>query len=150
MTQKEILKSQLKERTDNLLYSAKLKRTEPRRMVLEVLLNAAQPQTTEKIVSAIGKNGPNRVTIYRTLENLIEAGLVHKAFVGERSQYYELADKCSEHQCHPHFVCTDCGRTSCMHDVSVSMATSTPAGFVIQRQQVRLEGLCPDCGIHNR
>jgi Fur family transcriptional regulator, ferric uptake regulator len=144
------MKSQLKERIDNLLDSAKLKRTEPRRMVLEVLLNAATPLTADEIVSAIGKTGPNRVTVYRILESIVEAGIVHKAFVAEGSQHFEMADKCTEHQCHPHFICTDCGRTSCMHDVSVSMATSTPAGFVIQRQQVRLEGLCPECGIHNR
>ncbi len=139
------MKSQLKEKIDNLLDSVKLKRTEPRRMVLEVLLNAAKPQTADEIVSVIGKTGPNRVTVYRTLENLAVSGLVHKAFVGERSQYYELADKCTEHQCHPHFVCTGCGKTSCMHDVSVAMLTSPPAGFMIQRQQVRLEGLCPEC-----
>jgi Fur family transcriptional regulator, ferric uptake regulator len=139
------MKIQIKEKINGILDSAKLKRTKPRKMVLEILLNAAQPQTADEIISAIGKAGPNRVTVYRTLENLIEAGLVHKAFVGERSQYYELADKCTEHQCHPHFVCTDCGKASCMHDVSVSMATSTPAGFVIQRQQVRLQGLCPQC-----
>ena len=89
------MKSQLKERIDNLLDSAKLKRTKPRRMVLEVLLNAAKPQTADEIVSAIGKTGPNRVTVYRTLENMVVSGLVHKAFVGERSQYYELADKCT-------------------------------------------------------
>ena len=139
------MKSQLKERIDNLIDSAKLKRTGPRRMVLEVLLNAAQPQTADEIVSSIGKAGPNRVTVYRTLENLVVSGLVHKAFVEERSQHYELADKCTEHQCHPHFVCTGCGRTSCLHDVSVAMLTSPPAGFMIQRQQVRLEGLCPEC-----
>jgi Fur family ferric uptake transcriptional regulator len=139
------MKSQLKEKIDNLLDSAKLKKTLPRRMVLEVLLNAVKPQTADEIVSAIGKAGPNRVTVYRTLENLVAVGLVHKAFVGERSQHYELADKCSEHQCHPHFVCTGCGRTSCMHDMSVSMATNTPVGFIIQRQQIRLEGLCPKC-----
>ncbi|MGD0573247.1 MAG: transcriptional repressor [Sedimentisphaerales bacterium] len=139
------MKSQLKERIDNLLDSVKLKRTEPRRMVLEVLLNAAKPQTADEIVSTIGKTGPNRVTVYRTLESIVEAGIVHKAFVAEGSQHFEMADKCSEHQCHPHFVCTGCGKTSCLHDVSVSMATNTPVGFIIQRQQIRLEGLCPKC-----
>jgi Fur family transcriptional regulator, ferric uptake regulator len=143
------MNSQLKEKIDNLLDSVKLKRTEPRRMVLEVLLKATQPQMADEIVSAIGKAGPNRVTVYRTLESMVETGIVHRAFVAEGSQHFEMADKCSEHQCHPHFVCTDCGRTSCMHDVSVSMATSTPAGFVIQRQQVRLQGLCPNCS-HTR
>jgi Fur family transcriptional regulator, ferric uptake regulator len=139
------MKIAIKEKIDVLLNSAKLKKTLPRRMVLEVLLNSSQPQTADEIVSSIGKSGPNRVTVYRILESIVEAGIVHRAFVEEGSQHFEMADKCSEHQCHPHFVCTDCGKTSCMHDVSVSMATSAPAGFVIQRQQVRLQGLCPKC-----
>ena len=139
------MKFVLKEKVDKLLNSAKLKRTGPRRTILEILLAGNRPQTADEIVSAMGNTRPNKVTVYRTLESMVDAGLVHKAFVGERSQHYELADKCTEHQCHPHFVCTDCGRTSCMHDVSVPMATSAPAGFVIQRQQVKLEGLCPEC-----
>jgi Fur family ferric uptake transcriptional regulator len=135
----------VKAKIDKLLNAAKLKKTLPRRMVLEVLLNTATPQTADEIISAIGKAGPNRVTVYRILESIVEAGIVHKAFVAEGSQHFEMADKCTEHQCHPHFVCTHCGKTSCLHDVSVSMATSAPAGFVIQRQQVRLQGLCPQC-----
>jgi len=139
------MKSQLKEKIDNLLDSAKLKRTGPRRTILEILLVGNRPQTADEIVSAMGNTRPNKVTVYRTLESMVEGGIVHKAFVEERSQHYELADKCTEHQCHPHFVCTDCGHTRCLHDVSVPMATSAPAGFVIQRQQVRLQGLCPKC-----
>jgi Fur family ferric uptake transcriptional regulator len=135
----------LKEKVDKLLISAKLKRTGPRRAILEVLLKAGSPQTADEIVQIMGKTGPNRVTIYRTLESMADAGIVHRAFMDERSQHYEPADKCSEHQCHPHFVCTGCGQTRCLTEVSVPMATNPPAGFTIERQQVRLEGLCPEC-----
>jgi len=144
------MKIEVKEKVDKLLKAAKMKRTGPRRMILEILLAANRPQTADEIVSAIGKTGPNKVTVYRTLESMVSGGLVHRAFVEERSQHYELADRCTEHQCHPHFVCTDCGGTSCLHDVSVPMATSTPAGFVIHRQQIRLEGLCPTCGAEEK
>jgi len=140
------MKVPVKEKIDKLLNSVKLKKTLPRRMVLEVLLNSTQPQTADEIVSAIGKAGPNRVTVYRTLESMVDARIVHRAFVEERSTHYEMADKCGEHQCHPHFVCTDCGQTRCLTEVSVSMASNPPAGFVIHRQQVKLEGLCPRCG----
>jgi Fur family ferric uptake transcriptional regulator len=139
------MKTQLKEKINVLLDSVKFKRTESRRTILEVLLKAAGPKSAEEIISTIGKSGPNRVTVYRTLESMAEAGMVHRAFVDGRSRYYELGDKCTEHQCHPHFVCTDCGQTRCLPEASVPMASSTPAGFVIHRQQIRLEGLCPKC-----
>lgn len=139
------MKTQLKDKINVLLDSVKLKRTESRKKILEVLLKSAGPKTAEEIISAIGRAGPNRVTVYRTLESMAEAGMVHRAFIDGRSRYYELGDKCTEHQCHPHFFCTDCGQTQCLPDTSVSMATNTPAGFIIQRQQIRLEGLCPKC-----
>jgi len=139
------MKFVLKEKVNKLLISAKLKQTGPRRTILDVLLKSNRPQTAEEIIIKLGKASPNKVTVYRTLDSMVDAGIVHRAFVDERSRHYEMADRCSERQCHPHFVCTDCGRTSCLHDVSVSMATNPPAGFIIHRQQVRLEGLCPEC-----
>ena len=139
------MKTQTKEKINKLLDSAKLKRTESRKKILDVLLKAASPQTADEIISAIGKSGPNKVTVYRTLESIVEAGIVHRAFIDGRSQYYELGNKCTEHQCHPHFVCSDCGRTLCLPEVSVPMVSNAPAGFVINRQKVRLEGLCPKC-----
>ena len=142
------MKTGTKEKIDSLLKSAKLKRTQPRRTTLCVLLAAGRPQTAEEIISAIPRGCPNKVTVYRTLESLVEAGLVHRAFVDGRGRHYELADKCTERQCHPHFVCTDCGQTHCLTEVSVSMVSNTPAGFIINRQQVRLEGLCPECREH--
>ncbi len=70
---------------------------------------------------------------------------VHKVFVDKRARHYELAHHCTEHQCHPHFTCTSCGQTHCLTEISVPMAKSPPKGFIIHRQQIRLEGLCPAC-----
>jgi Fe2+ or Zn2+ uptake regulation protein len=139
------MKTKIREQVDKLLRSAKMKRTEPRRIILEILVVRNSPQTADDIFSAIGKTGPNRVTVYRTLENLVATGLVHKAFVGKRSQYFEMADKCGEHQCHPHFVCEDCGRTNCLLGLAAPIVRGLREGFVIRRQQVRLAGLCPQC-----
>ena len=83
--------------------------------------------------------------MYRTLESLVEAGLVHRAFMQNRAWHFELADHCTEKQCHPHFTCTNCGVTSCLTEISLPMATIPHKGFIISRQQVRLEGLCPAC-----
>ena len=64
----------------------------------------------------------NKVTVYRTLESLIEVGLVHRAFMHKRAWYFELADHCTEQQCHPHFTCTHCGVTHCLTDILLPMA----------------------------
>jgi len=139
------MRSDIQLKINKLLESASLKKTLPRRKILEEMLNSSKPRTADEIITLLGKNCPNRVTVYRILENLAEYGLVHRAYIERRSQYYELADKCSEHQCHPHFTCTDCGKTSCLPEVSLPMAANPPAGFVIEHQQVQLAGLCPKC-----
>lgn len=139
------MKPQTKKNIDDLLGSVKLRRTGPRRTVLEVLLSGGKPQTVDEIMTAISRGGVNKVTVYRTLETLVTAGLVHRAFVHKRAEHFELADRCTEAQCHPHFTCTSCGKTNCLVEASIPLAKRLEKGFVIHRQQVYLEGLCPRC-----
>ncbi|MBN1391619.1 MAG: transcriptional repressor [Sedimentisphaerales bacterium] len=139
------MKTQTKKSIDNLLGSMKLRRTDQRRTILEVLLNAKKPQTADEIMAAMSRKSANKVTVYRTLESMVEAGLVHRAFVRKRAEHFELADRCTAAQCHPHFTCVRCGATNCMVGVSIPIAKGVEKGFIIHRQQVHLEGLCPRC-----
>ncbi|MBE0537325.1 MAG: transcriptional repressor [Phycisphaerae bacterium] len=127
-----------------LLKSGGLRVTTPRTTVLQALLAAAGPVTQEQIAQALGKKAPNKVTIYRTLEAFIEADLVHRAFLKDRTWYFEPAHRCSQEQCHPHFSCTRCGRTDCLTEMKMPMAPPV-AGYIVQHQRVQLEGLCPRC-----
>jgi Fe2+ or Zn2+ uptake regulation protein len=68
---------------------------------------------------------------------------VHKAFLQNRTWHFELAENCT--QCHPHFTCTNCGDTHCLTEITLPMAKSPHRGFVIDRQRVQLEGVCPEC-----
>ena len=128
-----------------MLKAAKLYCTESRLAVLGILAKAAKPLSQDQIARQSGKKHFDKVTIYRTLESLLQAGLVHKAFMEKRAWHFELAHNCTEHQCHPHFTCSNCDDTHCLTEISLPMAKSPHQGFVIHRQQVRLEGLCPKC-----
>lgn len=139
------MKSETSKRIERLLRSSGLRRTKPRAAILGVLMRARKPLTQEQISSKLGPAIANKVTIYRTLERFCEAGLVHKAFMQKRAWHFELADRCTESQCHPHFTCEKCGVISCLVGLPVSIIKGVKKGFVIHRQQVRLEGLCPRC-----
>jgi len=128
-----------------ILKAAKLYRTKCRAAILKVLLKTTKPLNQEQIAQRLGKKRFDKVTIYRTLESFCQAGLVHKAFMHKRAWHFESAQDCSESQCHPHFTCTSCGGTHCLTGMTLPMAKSPHKGFVIRRQQVRLEGLCPAC-----
>jgi Fur family ferric uptake transcriptional regulator len=135
----------LDDRARHMLKEAGLYCTEARVAIMKVLMEAAGPLSQDQISGQLESRTLNKVTVYRTLESLAEAGLVHHAFMEDRAWHFELADHCTEHQCHPHFTCTRCGVTQCMTDITLPMAVIPRKGFVITRQQVRLEGLCPAC-----
>ena len=139
------MRLQTKKNIDNLLGSVKLRRTDPRRTILEVLLSAKRPQTVGEIMTAMSKGCANKVTVYRTLESMVRTGLVHRAFVHKRAEHFELADRCTDVQCHPHFTCRKCGVTRCLVGVSAPLVRGLEKGFILQRQQIRLEGICPAC-----
>lgn len=144
------MKSGLKRQAEKLLESAALKKTCSRRAIIAVLLDSSGPMRQDEISARLGGNGPNKVTVYRTLETLVGAGVVHKAFLQDRTWHFELADHCTAKQCHPHFTCTNCEQTHCLPDISIPMARSPYKGFVIEHQRVQLDGLCPDCSSEER
>ena len=150
--------SALRDKASQMLKNARLYCTEPRLAILQVLMQAARPLRQDQVAQQLTRDPKrgfsrlgiplralNKVTVYRTLESLIEVGLVHRAFTYRRAWYFELADHCTEHQCHPHFTCTNCGVTHCLTDILLPMAKISQKGFIVNRQQVRLEGLCPAC-----
>jgi Fur family transcriptional regulator, ferric uptake regulator len=135
----------LHDRARQMLKKTQLYCTEARVAILQVLMQATRPLRQDQIAEQLTLRALNKATVYRTLESLMEAGLVHRAFTYQRAWHFELADHCTEHQCHPHFTCTNCGITHCLMDVRLPMAKVPQKGFVVNRQQVRLEGLCPAC-----
>jgi len=101
-----------------MLKAAKLYCTKVRIAILKVLIKANKPLSQGQIAQRSGKKHFDKVTIYRTLESLLKVGLVHKAFIEKRAWHFELADNCTESQCHPHFTCTNCGSTHCLTEIS--------------------------------
>jgi Fur family ferric uptake transcriptional regulator len=138
------MKTTLKAQAEIMLKTANLYCTEARVAIIRTLLQSSRPLTQDQIASKVGQRY-DKVTIYRTLASLLEAGLVHKAFTGARTWQFELGRHCSERQCHPHFTCTQCGSTHCLTDLEPPLTQGPYHGFVIQRQQVHFEGLCPEC-----
>ena len=128
-----------------MLKNSLLSITKPRLAVLSALLKAARPLSQKQISVKSGLKNPDKTTIYRTLETLIKAGIVHRVNLTTKQQHFELAANCSESQCHPHLTCNSCGETFCLTNLSVPKVKKHFNGFIISHQQVQLEGLCSDC-----
>jgi Fur family transcriptional regulator, ferric uptake regulator len=132
-----------------LLRSVHLRQTEPRLAILRVLLKANTPLTQEQIADETSPDAPNKTTIYRTLTQLVEKNLVHQAYIEDRTWHFELAHNCGKHQCHPHFTCNECFQTQCLTDSTIPLV-ELPKGFSMQRQQIHIDGICPDCRIKHK
>ena len=139
----------MKNKAVELLESACLRQTGPRLAIFEVLLTANAPLNREQIADKIGADAPNKTTIYRTLTHLVEKNLVHQAYLEDRTWHFELAHNCSKHQCHPHFTCNECFQTQCLTDSAIPLV-ELPKGFSMQRQQIHIDGICPDCQIKHK
>jgi Fur family ferric uptake transcriptional regulator len=132
-------------RAKELLKAAGLNFTKTQILVLQELFKDDKPLSREDLLQKLSEYHPDKVTIYRILEKLCKTGLVHRAYIQKRAWNYELAHHCDETQCHPHFTCNNCGNTFCLTGSTVPLIKGLKKGFVIQRQQVRIEGLCPAC-----
>jgi Fur family ferric uptake transcriptional regulator len=137
--------SDFDDKARHMLKDAELYCTKARVAVLKTLMWASSPLRQDQIGAQLIAHTFDKVTIYRTLESLTAAGLVHRVFMHERAWHFELADHCTDRQCHPHFTCLSCGATHCLTDIALPMARIPHKGYIINRQQVRLEGLCPAC-----
>jgi len=139
------VKTETQQKIDELLGKAALRKTRQRVNILKVLLKAKSPLSQDQITRKLRTTAPNKVTVYRCLEKFTKVKLVHNAYLQDRTRYYELSNRCTENQCHPHFTCTSCGITTCMEKARIPMAKGIDKGYIVHRQQVRLEGLCPNC-----
>jgi Fur family zinc uptake transcriptional regulator len=126
----------------------KLRFTGLRRLVLELVWTSHKPIGAYEILDKLNRQGKKAAppTVYRALEFLIEADLVHRldslnAFVG-------CPDPGSSHA-GQFLICRQCRSVAELDDDDISRLVGRKAadhGFTAVRQMVEIEGLCQDCG----
>jgi Fur family transcriptional regulator, zinc uptake regulator len=124
-----------------------LRLTPIRRRVLELVWQNHQPVGAYDLLEQLSREGKRAMppTVYRALDFLVSAGLVHRlstlnAYVG-----------CS-HPDHAHqgqfLICRDCRTVVEMESPNIGRSLQREAaalGFRVQVQNVELTGLCPEC-----
>ena len=85
-------------------------------------------------------------SVYRTVESLLDAGLVQRVDLGDGIARFERTDSTGEH--HHHLVCDDCGRVEPFEDAGLEAALQRVAGghgYDVAAHEVVLRGACEDC-----
>jgi Fur family transcriptional regulator, ferric uptake regulator len=119
-----------------------------RRAVIECLGRQSCALSAQQIEEELRREGAGvgRASIYRTLEQLDELGLVHRLDLGTGIATYEPAEPSGEH--HHHLLCDRCGRVVPFHDTNLERAiakVTRQSNFDVSAHDVTLHGLCPRC-----
>lgn len=138
-----------------LLRKAGLRVTAVRVGIVEALGAAKSALDAQGVFESLRSASADRVTVYRTLNTLVESGLAHRVDPGDRIFRYGLTDHshCNgeEHRHeHAHFVCDACGVVECIDDAEVIVRPrKSPLAerrFRVRQQDVTLHGTCERCG----
>lgn len=130
------------------LRAAGLRSTAPRVAVLRELEAATSPLSHADLVETLGEEGYDRVTLYRNLTDLTEAGLVMRSDLGDHVWRFELKREERAHAgIHPHFTCTDCGSVACLPPGSVQLTAvkGAPKALIARSVDIQLRGQCDLC-----
>lgn len=124
------------------LVAVGLRRTPARLAVLQVLIGASRPMSHADLEDA-RDHLLDRVTLYRTLDSFVKAGLVAKHVGDDRISRFVLLDGVN-HQLHSHFHCDDCGGVFCL-PVKPPRKIELPEGFAAESASLSFHGHCPSC-----
>ncbi|MBN1522546.1 MAG: transcriptional repressor [Candidatus Aureabacteria bacterium] len=130
--------------------------TVSREVIIEVLSSTRHHMSAEDIYHAVHKDYPaiGLTTVYRTLDLLVDMGLVLKFDFGDKRARYELAEEFSTKEHHHHLVCNRCGRvidyTEFIDDEvelfkKTEKGLSKKYGFQIKSRMIQFSGLCGNC-----
>lgn len=85
----------------------------------------------------------DRVTVYRTLLSMTDAGVLVRTQLGDNVWRFGLPQvETGKHGAHPHFVCNDCGDVQCLSERDVRLGGGASKNQVAE---VQLRGRCITC-----
>lgn len=120
--------------------------TEPRRRVLEQLLEAGQPVKAYDLISSFGGDGApaKPPTVYRALDFLERQGFAHRI---ESLNAYVACRRSQETHAAAFLICDCCGATEEVEPIASSELDRLAAasGYVIRALTVEAHGLCAAC-----
>lgn len=117
--------------------------TKARRLLLDVLARHHEHLTADEIADLLREGGVHRVTVYRTLDTLIEVGAVtHVQSPGGAAAYHLTTDS------HVHGHCIHCHKVVALPTGVFNGATQAvlrSIGFSLDVNRSSLLGVCIDC-----
>ena len=123
-----------------------LRGTPARIAVFQELQRAASPLTHAELADKLVPLGFDKATIFRSLNDLAEAGLVARTELGDHVWRFEVRDPAHpEADQHPHFVWVECGSVTCLGDMEFTSASKRRATTIGRITEILIKGHCEAC-----
>lgn len=121
--------------------------TRQRDLVAEIVFGSDEHLSVDEIQRRLAERGERvgTATVYRTLEVLVESGLVRAHDFGEGFKRYEPMPTQSHHE---HLICVRCGRVVEFANERLERMLPIFAdehGFQHQHHRVEIYGVCREC-----
>ncbi len=135
------------EAAKTLLRGAGLRCTAARIAVVQTLGDHQTPLSPNEVADELAEFGFDKSTIYRSLTELDESGIVTRLDLGDAIRRFELLPSGAEGRSeHPHFMCVDCGKVMCLSGFQVELVPENPKQKPPgEFAEVLLKGHCNAC-----
>ncbi len=124
-----------------------LKLTPQRMRIAETVFSTHDHFTPEELYMLVKKREPlvGRVTVYRTLEHLVESGMVEELSIRKGVATYEHV---AGHRHHDHLVCLECAKVVELASERLEKVKKEEAelpGWKVVSHSLKVYGICPEC-----
>lgn len=129
------------------LRAAGLRCTASRIAVLQCIARYNAPVPASDISTDLHDFGFDKSTIYRSLNELTDAGLITRLDLGDSMRRYEIPGHGAHGGGpHPHFVCDQCGRVECLEGYHFRLTPDDAAQPLPgEIAEVLVRGRCQEC-----
>lgn len=131
----------------SVIRSAGLRCTAARIAVLQCLADYAGPMSPMDVAGRLEPFGFDKSTIYRSLTEFGESGIVVRLDLGDSVRRFELISQTAGVTTeHPHFMCVACGDIRCLSDFRFELkATGGHQKLPGTISEVLVKGRCRSC-----
>lgn len=122
-----------------------LKITLSRQVILKAMIDHKGPFSAEDIISKLEKKAIDRVTVYRTLQTMLDLDLINSMYFQAGVTHYELKGEDKHH--HHHIVCNSCHVIQPIHLCipESHMKSVEKLGFTKIKHTLEFSGICAKC-----
>lgn len=139
-------KAQARQAFKDYLQQHSLRSTPERYVIMDTILNAAEPFTLGLLVEMLTDQGHisvSRGTVYNNIRLMMDAGIAKKLLINGEARY----ERCFGKNHRIRVVCEMCGETREVSDAKINEAISNARlkRFVMSGYSLTIDGLCSKC-----